>query len=175
MPYLDDPAILAVIHLPRPRAIYYAISGDIQKDSLQGTVDDVKKIQGKPTEISGIRIFEYTCPDFDKVQLISYLTNDKLWHAPKPIEGLPAKFPNCKPPRNVFVLHIYDEPPVTMSLEDSQAHTVEEFNKSMDLMDVAVQLTKDAGDLELPDPPPTGLTSEELSTLNIRRSLALGC
>src|ERR1051325_10135249 len=33
VPYLDDPVILAVIHLPRPRAIYYAISGDIQKDS----------------------------------------------------------------------------------------------------------------------------------------------
>jgi hypothetical protein len=181
VPYLDDPAILAIIHLPRPRAIYYAISGDIQKDSLKGTVDDVKKIQGKPTQVSGIRIFVYTCPDFDKVQLMSTLTNDTdpLWHAPKLTEGNPAKFPDHTPPppRNVFVLHIYDEPPVTMSTEDAQAHTMEEFNKSLEMMRVAVQLTKEAGDLEPPNPLPPdleGLISEELSTLNIRRRLVLG-
>jgi hypothetical protein len=175
VPYLDNSAILAVIQMPRPRAIYYAISGDIQKDSLKGTVDDIGKIQGKPEQVSGIRIFVYTCPDFKKVQLISQLTNDTdpLWHAPKLTEGNPAKFPD----RNVFVLHIYDEPPITMSTEDAQAHTMEEFNKSLEMMNVAVQMTKKAGPLELPNPLPPdleGLISEELSTLNIRRRLVLG-
>jgi hypothetical protein len=172
IPALPNAAIRGIIHLPRPRAIYYAISGDIQKDSLKGTKADIDKIVGTPTEVSGIKIFEYTCPDIRNVQLVHFTDDpNPLWHTPKEGEGNPAKFDN--PNRQVFTLHIYDEPPTTMKEEEAQQHTVDEFNMSLNVLGVAVQMTKNAGDLELPDKPPTGLASEELCTLDCRRANAI--
>jgi hypothetical protein len=170
IPELPNAAIHAVIQLPRPRQIYYAISGDIQADSLKGTKNDINKILGTPTSVSGIRIFEYTCPDLRNVQL-AHFTDDPnpLWHTPRIGEGDPAVFDD----RDVFVLHIYDEPPATMSEEEAQQHTVDEFNKSLDVLGVKVQMTKKAGDLEPPNPPPKGLTTKELSTLDFRRRQVL--
>src|SRR5689334_16860490 len=75
----------ALIYLPRPRKIYNFVSGKLAANSILGTKDDIKKIEGNPVDVSGIRVFEYTFTDKDKVALFDDTEDGiALWTPPEP-------------------------------------------------------------------------------------------
>jgi hypothetical protein len=166
-PSLPNPSVRALLFLPRPRQIYYAISGTIDPNSIQGTKWDIGRIQGTPAEVSGVKVFEYTCKTFEAVKLVHYTNDTNPYWCPTPdhVVELVSK--------RIAILHIYDEPQKTMLPDEAAQHTVDEFNASLKVLGVQVQLTKKADDHVTLPSPIDGLLLEELDTLDKRSLLTL--
>jgi len=165
-PQLTNPDVRAVLNLPRPRKIHYCISGDLANDSLAGPANSIGSVIGKPAQLSGIRIFEYTFSDPDKVTL----TSDDgivLWNCPESRLLVPVDN------RNIAVLHFYDEPAESFPDEDTaQKHNQEEFNLSFKFLGVQLELVKQPGPI-LPVPLIPGLLPGEVDSLDQREIFAL--
>jgi len=136
-PDVDHQDVRAVFRLPRPLKIHYLVPGKLPAGNLQG---DVNRVVGKPTALSGLRVFEYTFAESGKVHLTQASGTTPLWLCPGPV---PVKSQNFK----LSVLHIYDQP--GEELLGHLKHTKDEFKKSAaflgaDLsLDQAVKTTTD--------------------------------
>lgn len=179
-------SVRAVINLPRPRAIYQALSGPV----TEGMFSDVTKLinQTPPRRVAAIRVFEYTFPfdhdsagnEINKVALIGR-DGTPLWTCPDLAEiklsGDGHRLPPCSSPievaglLKVAVLHFFDEP--GDDPDDPDTHNIKEFGMSTSFLGVQLSLNAAAkvDDKERPNIP--GLLPGETEPLSVREDSVL--
>jgi hypothetical protein len=162
------PRVRAVVHLPRPRNIYYFICGKVIQGSITGK--DKDKLVKQPTEMSGVRVFEYTFANGVKPQLLggNPVTKTQAWKCPDSL----APVGN----RRVATLHLYDEPGVILDPNAAPTHNRDEFSQSSASLGADLQLSKNTGaarplplpPLNQPDIHALGVLPEEIAPLGNR-------
>jgi hypothetical protein len=162
--------VRAVVHLPRPRRIYYFTCGAVTAGSITGK--DKDNLVKQPKEISGVRVFEYTFANGVKPRLLTGnpVTNKPaVWTSPADL----APVGN----RNVATLHFYDEPGVNLDPNVAQPHNRDEFSKSSATLGADLMLSKDTGGarplpfglpINQPDIHALGVLPEEIAALGNR-------
>lgn len=153
---------VAVITLPRPKQIHYAFCGEVS--SLTG--NDVGRLNPLPSEISEIRIFEYNFNDPANVNVTDDSGN-VVWQCP-PLASVDND--------DIAVFHVYDEPPLTLSPQDSiDTHNKKEFKDSMDFLGVDVQITAPAKPIDAATlkPPRKGILDTEVAPLDQRHDILI--
>jgi hypothetical protein len=167
------PGARAVIHLPRPRRIYYYTCGEVLSGSIQG---DPSRLVNKvfPSIISETRVFEYSFLDSAKPQL---LAGDPPGGPPLWTPDVLAEMSN----RKVATLHFYNEPDQIMDDDTAEQHARAEFLLSTALLGVPMKLTQ-ASPREFPEPPDNpqpdikdlGILRREVTPLDGRSEALLG-
>jgi hypothetical protein len=167
-PDFDAGQVVSTIDLPTPSEIIPFIVGDLSRGDL---IDDQNELKKMPTHLSGIRIFKYFLADvndFRDVRLASGL-RDNIWICPPP-----NKLPVTN--MNVAALHIYNEPPDTLSPAKAARHNKDEFNRSVNLFGRKVQMVNPASVMPFPrceSPTPRGLTGLDITPLDLREGFAI--
>jgi hypothetical protein len=150
--------VRAVIKLPRPQKISYYLNGKIANGTL---MDPDGSLIQRPSQISSVRIFEYTFDDFTKVQLLDSAGN-ALWTCPDLVQVATNKL--------AAALHIYDEPP--KQLDNPEGHNLKEFSDSGKFLGTAnVKITVPAKVIREFLPKPDGILGWEISALDRRNEL----
>jgi uncharacterized membrane protein YgcG len=163
-------SVRTVIHLPRPRRIYYYTCGGVPKDSIAGDLS--KLVNGHaPSFISGVRVFEYTFTDAQTPQLLAGdpPAGDSLWDM-----DFLAELSN----RKVATLHFYNEPGQAMDDDAAEQHARSEFLLSTALLGVPLQLTQPSnGNKPIPPGQPEleklGILGREVTPLDERSEALL--
>lgn len=171
LPDVPDPShpfVRAILNLPRPKCIYDFISGTLNPAALQGTKEDIEKVVGSPTAVSGVRVFEYTFKDITQVKVVVNFGGEVcLWQPPEPADV-------CDKNLKVSVFHVYDEPLETFpSTADAVAHNLTEFNNSMSFLGVNITLVKEPVQITNSQPLPGLLEAETITTLDKRQCIIL--
>jgi hypothetical protein len=171
-PYTSDQSVRAILHLPRPQKIHYAISGCILSTALKGTKEDIAKLKQIPDRIFAVRIFQYCVNDLRDALLVPTNSDDLglndleliLWQPPQKIVEIGSK--------KIAILHIYDEPAESSDIAQDREHSLAEFNKSLQqFLKIEVELTDVSTPDNCDDPLPEllGLLPEELRPLDERK------
>jgi hypothetical protein len=126
-------SVRAVIRLGRPRGIYPYVIGKLRPNGLQGTLGQLVK---QPTFLSGTQVFEYIYKNEDKVFLEDN-RGKRIW-TPTAEAEVKTKSKLIK----VIVLHIYNEPPVSMSILQGNSHNRHEFKVSAGFCKFKLDLAK---------------------------------
>ena len=160
LPNSSDDKVQAVIDLPRPRRISYFRSGTLPPNSLSGfQVDNKSVLQATPSQLSQIRIFEYSFKNAENISLDFG-------------SGISWKAPTLAFTENlaVAVLHIFDEP--DSFLPPDSDHNDREFNESTEFFSTPnLKLTNSQAATFTPDPDiPSGLLPEEIFSLAERQN-----
>jgi hypothetical protein len=153
--------VRAAIGLPRPRKIHHFILGDLAPGALAGDTGSLVEV---PTQISGIRVFEYGFSNSSQVRLQAG-PNNVLWQCPKPAPVLNT---------SVAVLHIYNEPGEEMPHQQAADHNLQEFNRTLSYLGAKLTLkvpgkVRSQNSISLPD----GLLFDEVAALDRRHCFAV--
>jgi len=163
------PGTRAVIHLPRPRRIYYYTCGDA-RNIING--DSSKLVNGAfPSSISETRVFEYSFSDSQTPQLLAGDPpgGSPLWQRPKDLAQVGF--------RQVATLHFYNEPD-TFDPNTAEQHARAEFLLSTAILGVPMKLIQasPANSLEPPGQPnlkALGILQQEVTPLDGRNGALL--
>lgn len=162
--------VRTVIHLPRPRRIYYYTCGGVPTGSIAGDLS--KLVNGRaPSFISGVRVFEYTFTDAQTPQLLAGdpPAGNSLWDM-----DFLAELSN----RKVATLHFYNEPGQAMDDAAAEQHARAEFLLSTALLGTPLQLTQPSdGNTPIPPGQPEldklGILGREVTPLDERSEALL--
>ena len=166
-----DP-VRALLHLPRPRNIYYFHCGPLPAGALHGNPSRI--VGGKtPSTISGVSVFEYTFSSASGPSLTEEDPAKTAWKVPDNL----ARIGN----RLVASLHFYDEPFNRMSEAEALRHNVEEMNLSLRFLGTNFRLAQTTGEARplppnstQPDIKDLGILQGETGPLNRRRDFVRG-
>jgi hypothetical protein len=172
-PVINSGVVRALVHLPRPRKIYYFTCGTVEKGSFVGAGVARLVDNKEPSTISGIRVFEYT---FDAAAKTGLLAGNpealRVWDCPNDLAPVGT--------RRVAVLHIYDEPGTSMTAAAAKQHNLEEFETSLRLLGASFKLTKNPHEVRpapatllQPAPADLGILEQELGALGNRGDFML--